>query len=241
MFPAWHGGYQPGAAPCRCSLWLCQMPTTNKHTWAPRGRVPLPGLSSARCDPRDGSSCARAAASLKGKEPGLVRSYVIWEPLSLGHGQGAERGSSRQVLTVTRFSIMSCGSPSHSMALHHFLMALHHFPWLSITPHGSPSHPLRLNHATLPLLRVFITSCSSSLKHPTHEHTQPHQPMLQPLPVLQSGPRRACGAPRPPPYTLLMAPFWVVASPAPGLQPPMGATSSPNPPLCWASTLQRCP
>lgn len=114
-------------------------------------------------------------------------------------------------------------------------MALHHFPWLSITSPGFLSHHLASPHCIFHALLLFFYTTAHPQAGPAP------QPTPQPLRLLQPGLSRARGAPWPPPPALLMAPFWAMASLTPGLQPPQGATSCPNPPSCGASTLWRCP
>lgn len=144
----------------------------------------------------------------------------------------------RVPITSSWLSTTPHGSTSPSMALHHFLrlfittrgssslpLALHHVPWLSVTPpclsslYFSRPAPLLLYHSP-------PTSRSCPPAHAPAAAARSQQGSWGSLAA------SSCFA---------HGPILGDGFSHPGLQPPQGATSCPNPPSCGASTLWRCP
>lgn len=117
------------------------------------------------------------------------------------------------------------------LALHQILMALHHSQGLSTTSPSFSSHPMELSIIP-PCLSSLYFSCPAPPLLQVCSRCPAHLPGTM---CANPGPRRVCGNHRPPSCTLIVASVWMVASLDLGLQPPMGVTSSPNPPLLWHS------
>lgn len=143
------------------------------------------------------------------------------------------------------------GSPSHPVALHHTPWLSITSSWLSITSSGSPSCSMAPHHIPwlsttlhhIPWLSIILPCLSSLyfsrpapllLYHPPpHKHAQSHQPRRQPPPRPQEGLWGSQATSSHFAHGPVLGGGFSCSRPA--------ATSSPNLPLCWPSTLQRGP